>query len=500
MNIGLIYTLEEVADNKALLPDALNIPFGISFIASAMKVAGHTVKLLVLAPDTNIFEVVSRFINEFNPRMFCLTSVATQYPIISETAKTIKLIDNSIFNVVGGVHATLQPDLVIQNKFFDAMCIGEGEVAVVSLAAAVEKKIQPANIPNLWIRNSDDGTIEKNDIGLFINELDTLPYIERKLWDPWIASKPIKTQHILMGRGCPFKCTYCSNHILADTQDGRYVRFRSPENIIGELQDILLHYPDVDSIYFEVETFGASTKYAMNFCEKLEEFNKSLQRPVQYGINMAVTRTIGRNVELIEAMKRANFSFVNIGLESGSERVRRDVLKRPVYSNQDLIEFCKMARERSIKVNLFVLLGVPGETIDDFKQTIDCAKQCLPNSCMVSIFYPYPGTRLFDIAKEQKLMNDDLDTRNERRTTVLRLKDFPRWRIQYENVMFHFKVFKGQMPFYKRFLYILRRLMFMSTWLNSLYMYFVYKSWIGAVINERISRRQFRAAEDCTEL
>ena len=78
--------------------------------------------------------------------------------------------------------------------------------------------------------------------------------------------------------------------------------------------------------------------------------------------------------------------------------------------------------------------------------------------------------------------------------------DFPRWSIQYENVMFHFKVFKGQMPFYKRFLYILRRLMFMSPWLNSLYMYFVYKSWIGAVINERISRRQFRAAEDCTEL
>src|SRR3989304_7819867 len=103
MNIGLIYTLEEVAGNNALLPNALNIPFGISFIASAMKVAGHTVKLLVLAPDTNIFEVVSRFINEFNPRMFCLTSVATQYPIISETAKTIKLIDNSIFNVVGGV-------------------------------------------------------------------------------------------------------------------------------------------------------------------------------------------------------------------------------------------------------------------------------------------------------------------------------------------------------------------------------------------------------------
>ncbi|HHT9112430.1 MAG TPA: B12-binding domain-containing radical SAM protein [Candidatus Wunengus sp. YC65] len=491
MNIGLIYTLEEAAGNETLLPNALNIPFGISFIASALKVAGHTVKILVLAPDTNIYEAVLGFINEFNPRMFCLTSVATQYPIISETAKTIKQIDNSIFNVVGGVHATLQPDLVIQNKFFDAMCIGEGEVAVVSLAAAVEKKIQPANIPNLWIRNSDAGTIEKNDIGLFINELDTLPYIERRLWDPWIASNPIKMQHVLMGRGCPFKCTYCSNHILADTQEGRYVRFRSPENIIGELQYLLLHYPDVDSIYFEVETFGASTKYAMNFCEKLKEFNKSLQRPVQYGINMAVTRTIGRNVELIEAMKRANFSFVNIGLESGSERVRRDVLKRPVYSNQDLIEFCKMARDRSININLFVLIGVPGETLTDFKQTVDCAKQCLPTNCMVSIFYPYPGTRLFDIAKEQKLVGDVLDTRKERRTSILCMKDFPRWRIQYEYVMFHFKVFKGQMPFYKRFLYIIRRFASMSPWFNSLYIYFVYKSRIGMVIRDKISRKQF---------
>lgn len=491
MNIGLIYSLEEVAGNKARLPNALNIPFGISFIASALKEAGHTVKIVVLASNTNIFESVLTFIREFGPRVFCLTSVATQYPIISEAARIIKQIDSSIFNVLGGVHATLQPDIVIKNNFFDAICIGEGEAAVISFVAAIEKKAQPKNIPNLWIRNFDTGIIEKNEIIPFISELDTLPYIERKLWDPWIASKSIKIQSILMGRGCPFKCTYCSNHKLADIQEGKYVRFRSPGNIIGELQHILFHYPEVDSIYFEVETFGANIKYAMDFCEKLEKFNSSLQSPLQYGINMAVTKMIGKNIELIKAMKRAGFSFVNIGLESGSERVRRDILKRPVYSNQDLIEFCKMARENSIKINLFVLIGVPGETVDDFKQTVDCAKQCLPNDCMVSIFYPYPGTRLFDVAKDQKLINDKLDCKNERRKTILCMKDFPQWRIQYEYIMFHFKVFKDQMPVYKRVLYILRRFISMYPRLNSLYMYFVCQSRVGIAISRKISRKQF---------
>ena len=492
MNIGLIYSLEEVFDNPPRLPNALSIPFGISFIASALKVSGHTVKLLVLSSRTNVFDAVSGFINGFNPRMFCLTSVATQYPIISETARVIKQIDSSIFNVVGGVHATLQPDIVIQNKSFDAMCIGEGEVAVVSLAAAIENKAQPANIPNMWIRHLGTGVIEKNNISPFTKELDSLPYIERGLWDPWIASKPIKASQILMGRGCPFKCTYCSNHIIAESQGGGYVRLRSSENIIGELQHVLLKYPEVDSIYFELETFGANTKYALNFCQRLEDFNKSLQRPVHYGINMAVTKKISRNVELIGAMKKASFSFVNIGLESGSERVRRDILRRPGYSNQDLIEFCKTARAHSMAVNLFILIGVPGETVDDFRQTVDCAKRCLPRNCMLSIFYPYVGTRLYDVAKDQKLIGDTLDTRNERGRAVLRMKEFPRWRIQYEFVTFHFKVFKGQMSFYKRVFYILRRLISISPLLTSLYMSFVTRSRIGAVLSKSLSRSALR--------
>jgi anaerobic magnesium-protoporphyrin IX monomethyl ester cyclase len=491
MNIGLLFSLEEVTNDEALLPSASSIHFGISFIATALIAAGHKVELLVLSPKSNIVEELTRFVDEFKPRMFGFTSVATQYPTVSEAAKIIKEIDPSIISVIGGVHATLQPDLLIQNKSFDVVCIGEGEVAAVALAMVVEKNIQPTNIPNLWIRNYETGTIEKNDRALFIHNLDALPFIERKLWDPWIASKPIRQQHILVGRGCPFKCTYCSNHILAQAQEGRYVRFRSPENVIGELKQLLSQYPEIDFIYFEVETFGANTKYAKNFCGKLEQFNKSLQHPVSYGINMAVTRNISKNVELIDAMKRANFRFVNIGLESGSEKVRRKIMNRPDYSNQDLIEFSRMARERSINVNLYVLIGLPGETVEDFKQTVECAKKCLPYVCALAKYYPYPGTRLYDIVKEQKLLGEDVDTKHERKITVLRMKDFPPWRLQYEYVSFHFRVFKGQLPFSKRILYLFREVIFLSPLLNSLYMKFVQQSRIFVLFKKRTLRYQF---------
>ena len=82
MNIGLIYSLDEVTGDQSLLPSALSIHFGLSFIAKVLMEAGHTVKIIVLTPNTNIIETVSDFISDFHPKMIGFTSVATQYPIV----------------------------------------------------------------------------------------------------------------------------------------------------------------------------------------------------------------------------------------------------------------------------------------------------------------------------------------------------------------------------------------------------------------------------------
>lgn len=491
INVGLVYTLEEAYNDKSLLPDPLSIHFGLSFIISVLKDAGYNTSLLVIAPNTNMHSELKKFLFENNLKVIGYTSVATQYSFVSEIAKQVKLMDNSIYNIIGGTHVILDHERVIQNSDFDAVCTGEGEQAIILFVQAIERGEQPAKIPNLWIRDSDTGLIEKNHNIDFNPDLDDLPYIDRKIWEPWIASRPIKTQHILMARGCPFRCSYCSNHILAKTQGGRNLRFRSPENIRGELQQIIADCPDVDSIYFEVETFGANLKYALDFCEGLAKFNKTLRRPIRYGINLAVTGKIAKNGDvLLEAMQKAGFSFVNIGLESGSEKVRK-ILNRPNYSNQNLIDFSRCARKRGIQVNLYVLIGLPGETPVDFKQTVEAAKQCMPYNCSLGKFYPYPGTILHRVVKENGFIDDNLETTLERRKTVVRMKAFPPWRIEYEYIMFHFRVFSSQMPFYKRILHVGRKIMYLSPKLNSVYMFFAHKTFIGKYLISIMVRSQF---------
>jgi len=491
MKIGLIYTLEEVYDDKSLLPDPLSIHFGLAYIISSLQGAGYSTDLLVVHSDVNMTEKVKNFIKEKKPKIIGYTSVATQYPVVSEIAKIVKTINKDIYNVIGGSHAILDKERVAENRDFDAVCIGEGEKAIVLLARAVENGVRPSAIPNLWIRDRKFGILEKNDNEPFNQDLDVHPYIDRKIWDPWIASHPIKTQHLLMARGCPFKCTYCANHVLSKTQEGRQLRFRSAENIRGELLEIIENYPEVDSVYFEVETFGANIKYAKDFCEGLAKFNDKINNRLQYGINLAVTRKIAQNADILTSlMKKAGFTFVNIGLESGSEKVRK-TLKRPVYTNQDLIVFSESARKAGIRVNLYVLIGLPGETPVDFKETVEAARNCIPYNCSLSKFYPYPGTVLHQVAKDGGYIDDDPETILERRKTVIKMKDFPPWRIEYEYLMFHYRVFKAQLPLYIRVLYLIRKTLFLSPKLNSVYRHFASNTLVGRKILQALTRTQF---------
>ena len=120
---------------------------------------------------------------------------------------------------------------------FDALCIGEGEFPVAELAGQMEAGKTPSGIPNLWIRHQD-GMIEKNQPREFLRDLDALPFPDLEMWRPWIKDVTGEHHVILLGRGCPFGCSYCSNHAIRKLAPGKYVRFRSPSNIIQEIAQL----------------------------------------------------------------------------------------------------------------------------------------------------------------------------------------------------------------------------------------------------------------------
>jgi radical SAM superfamily enzyme YgiQ (UPF0313 family) len=448
MRIACVYTVERGATTDKPLPYAMDIPFGMAIIATILQQAGHDVDLMVFSPRSQWADSITTFIARRRPRLFCLTAVSTQFAFQREIAKLVKRIDPSIFVILGGHHASLDPEETIRTPALDAICVGEGDHSVIELARRLADREPLTGIPHLWFKGAD-GEVEKNPPLEFDTDLDTLPYIDRKMWEPWIA-EPDRYPSVLLGRGCPFRCTYCSAHAMARLSEGRFVRFRSPENIIGEISAICERYPSVDNIYLEVETI-AHQKEAAPLFAKLAEFNAAREKKLNFGVNFTVTSTFIRNSEQCEKfllmLRRANVVYLNIGLESGSERLRREVLRRPRYTNAEFLEFCRIAREHDVAVDLYVLIGIPGETPEDFKETVQLVRNSRPKMVQLSIFYPYLGTDLANVALEKGLVTKDgLNPALERARPALDLPTFSRRRVRLEYILFWFKAFRGVWP------------------------------------------------------
>ncbi len=464
MKIAFIFSLTDIHSPNKPLQSQQQIQFGISYISAVLNTQGHQTRLLVLSRETE--NAVDTFIEQFQPSLVCFTAVATEYPFIVRIARKIKKNYPFIYLLFGGCHVSLNPEQAILDVF-DAVCIGEGEYPTLELIEQLKNGEMPSGIANLWIKH--DTEIEKNPPRPFLQDLDTLPFPDRKMWQEWIDPLSETKHSLLLGRGCPYLCTYCCNHALRKLQSGNYVRFRSPQNILEELKRLVADFPKTEEVYLEIETFTVNIKWATDVCSYLELYNNSRSRPLSFGVNFRIAPNI--NIEqLVVALKKANFTFVNVGLESGSERIRKEILNRN-YSNQDIVRAVELLRQYGLKINFFNLIGIPGETLTDFQETIRINRRCQPDGNLLSIFFPYPGTDLYRVCKERKLLDhfSETDRYLERSTVYLDLPEFSRKEIQRNYIWFEWYAYVGYKPIYKILAYVVVRKIHASYNLNRFY-------------------------------
>ncbi|PWD97625.1 B12-binding domain-containing radical SAM protein [Marinilabilia rubra] len=435
MNILLVYSIQKSIAPKKPLKGNEDVQLGLAQISAVLKEEGHNTSLLVIDRKNDNNKTIETTINDFSPGMVCYTAVDTEFEFIKKTAKEIK--DKfGLFSVLGGVHVTLNPNESYLD-IFDILCIGEGEYALLELASKIEKQEDYSQISNLWVKKAP-GTIVKNPTRPFIQNLDSLPFLDREIWAPWILEKNSKLT-ILLGRGCPYNCTYCCNHKLKKIANGGYVRMRSPENIIAEIEELAKKYPAVNTYFLEIETLGSDLKWLRQLCKSLEHFNRKRPTPFNFEANLRIYKNLDLD-GTFSNLKRAGFSAITIGLESGSERIRSEVLKR-FYSNNKIIEAVKKAREYGIKVGIFNLIGLPTETYHDFLETLHLNQIIQPDWHATSIFFPYEGTQLHETAFNLGILPKKLSSTNERQKAVLDLPGFPQKQIQREFDNFHFNVY-----------------------------------------------------------
>ncbi|MDD5457196.1 MAG: radical SAM protein [Candidatus Margulisbacteria bacterium] len=469
MNILFIYSTDDSVSLLKPLNSSEYIAFGISYISAVLKANKYNTDILVLSSNYGkaYVKLLEEKINNNNPELICFTAVSSQYSFISQVADYIKNIRPDIFLVIGGAHASLAPDNVITDSF-NALCIGEGEFPTLELAQKIRDKEEITAIPNLWIKKTE--IVEKNNSRPFMHDLDILPFPDRESWQPWIDEKNEARIAVLLGRGCPYSCTYCSNHALRKLATGKYVRLRTVKNIIEEIKHLLGKYPDHRSYYLEVETLTINKEWLFELCEQLHNLNSTLNNPIGFSANYRVSKN-ALDDAIFQALKKANFVSLNIGLESGSERVRREILDRS-YTNDEFLQAVSLARKYGLKVNLYNLVGLPGETYNDYLETVKINRIARPDSVMTSIFFPYPGTKLYDRCIENGYLPNKINFSRERRRGVLEMPLFSRRKIMNAYVWFEYRIYKAYKPRWLLLLRVLQYKILSNSFTNKIYKFF----------------------------
>lgn len=405
--------------------------FGVGILSAVLKQKGHDVKLLYNYDkfDLNNFKET---VNKFGPKIIAFNSDFTQFPYVQKMCETLNRPD--IFTIAGGPHPSLFPSCLSQTKGLDAICRGEGEGAMADLAERIEKRQDISNIENLWIKK--ENTIIENQCRPFISDLDSIPFGDRDIFNyQTIIDSDYDRALFMMSRGCPFSCTYCGSPAMGRLQTGKYVRFRSVDNGLKEVEEVLSKYK-VKTLFFADDVFTIDKNYVAEFSKK---YKKQIGLPFE-----VTTRVESSTLEMFKNLKEAGCTRVAIGIESGNEGFREKYLNRRMKNDQ-IVKAFSDAKEAGLITKSYNIVGFPFETPDMFKDTVEINKRVNPDTHVCYIFNPYPGTRLFDMCLENDFLDKDYFKHKfvHRTDTPLRMPQFTRKQILkcYRN--FSFNVYKS---------------------------------------------------------
>ena len=315
---------------------------------------------------------------------------------------------NNIFLIGGGVHPTLDK----QNTFkefpeFDAICIGEGEMALLELCKRIDNKQNITESPSFIFKIKDDEgkTSFKVNPTLELKHIDELDDPDYTVFDyKRIIKDSGNVFAMMLGRGCPYKCTYCASAHLSkeypNPQD--WVRFPSIERSIRIIKDNLELYPDTRSIIFADDTFTVRKTWVKDFCK---EYKKEIGLPFECN---ARVETISDSV--CEDLKSAGCTSIDFGVESGSEWLRNNIVNRK-HKNQLIINAFNTVKKHGIKGFSYNIVGMPFETPDMMKQTYELNRNDLKAARYGRAFYyyPYPGTGMHDLSIKYKLLRTGIE-------------------------------------------------------------------------------------------
>ena len=378
---------------------------GIAYLASSMIKSGHEVKIFDGKLSALTCEEISSSIISYQPDLICITCMTVEFPMVKKLASMFK--DNALTPIaVGGAHINaVGIDALRECSYIDYICVGEGEYLINDLIEEIQHKSNMFHINGLGYRLQGQAFL--NVPRDYPDDYDLLPFPQ------WDLFEHVEQIPVLTHRGCPFKCTFCGHN------SGFKPRYRSTDNVLDEIEfDIKTYRPKV--IRFEDETFGLN----MNRTKRI------LNGIIERGFNKFVTFSAQTRVdriddEFITLLKKAGFDLLELGVESGNEKILKDVKKGITLSQ--VRRAVSLSKKYKLKVWCKFILGHPGETLATMRDTVRFIVDINPDQLSVSIMTPFPGTPIYDMAVRgeggYRMIGNDWGSFDKYSEGVLELED-----------------------------------------------------------------------------
>jgi hopanoid biosynthesis associated radical SAM protein HpnJ len=353
-----------------MLPDSKVVdapPHRIS-IEDTVRMA-RDFELLVLFTSTPGFHVdvkMAEMMRDANPK---LKVAFVGPPVTTEPEKTLR--------------ASSAIDFVVRREF-------DYQIPAYANGKPLEE------IPGVSFRKN--GEVVHNPDASAIEDLDALPWVTKVykrvlditrynvpfLLNPFIA--------LYTSRGCPALCTYC---LWPQTHSGHRWRLRSADDVANECRYALEQFPQVKEIFFDDDTFNYRRERTIELCRKLKPLN----------FTWSCTSRVTTDYETLKAMKEAGCRLLIVGYESGDPQILKNIKKGATVEMAE--RFTANCKKLGLLVHGDFIIGLPGETRQSIRRTIDFAKKLDTETIQVSIAHPYPGTEFYDYVKKNGLITID---------------------------------------------------------------------------------------------
>jgi len=385
----------------------LGFNYGVAHISAVLKKAGHEVKFWQMCDDLGPLPTKEEFIAsliDLSPDVVGFSVVTNQWQyaleLASWTRETLR-----VPLVCGGIHATIAGKEVLETGLFDYVFLGECDEAFPEFVERLERNEDLQSIRNMgFIRN---GEIKINPVRP-LPDLQRLPFKDYDIFDfQQIIDAKNGWVGLMASRGCPFKCTYCFNHLMvkkyrSDLQcsfkELNYIRHFTVTQLIDEITFLLENYQNISMFIFDDDLFTFDKDFVHDFCDAYKKVSN---------IPFVVNGHVGFfSEDRARHLADAGCKIVKFGVASGSKRVRTQIMNRHM-SNEKILEAINLVHQYNMHSSVFIIIGLPDEDYDDVMETITFLSRAKPGRFRWTYFFPFPGTESYKMTIDGGFINEE---------------------------------------------------------------------------------------------